>query len=57
MTFFSGFVPDPKGQNVYGRPVGVAIEPDGSLLISDDGQKLIWQVSFEPSSISPPRTG
>lgn len=47
-TFFSGFVPDPAAKGVYGRPVGVAIELDGSLLISDDGGKLIWRVSFEP---------
>jgi len=46
MPFFSGFVPDPAGQDVYGRPVGVAVEPDGSLLISDDGKKLIWRVSY-----------
>ena len=44
--FFSGFVPDPAGKDVYGRPVGVAIELDGSLLISDDGGKLIWRVSY-----------
>ena len=49
-AFFSGFVPDPMGKFVYGRPVGVAIEPDGSLLISDDGAKLIWRVSFDPAS-------
>ena len=46
--FFSGFVPDPAGRQVYGRPVGVAVAADGSLLISDDGQKLIWRVSYEP---------
>jgi len=45
--FFSGLVPDPKGADVYGRPVGVAVDQAGSLLISDDGQKLIWQVSYE----------
>jgi len=49
-TFFSGFVPDPAGKSVYGRPVGIAIEPDGSLLISDDSGKLIWRVSFELES-------
>jgi glucose/arabinose dehydrogenase len=48
--FFSGLVPDPLGKDVYGRPVGVAVEPDGSLLISDDGGKLIWRVSFELAS-------
>jgi glucose/arabinose dehydrogenase len=46
-AFLSGSVPDPRGKDVYGRPVGVAVEPDGSLLISDDGGKLIWRVSFE----------
>jgi glucose/arabinose dehydrogenase len=45
-TFFSGFVPDPAGKYVFGRPVGVAVEQDGSLLISDDGGKLIWRVSY-----------
>jgi glucose/arabinose dehydrogenase len=44
--FFSGFVPDPAGKEVYGRMVGVAVAADGSLLISDDGGKLIWRVSY-----------
>ncbi len=48
--FFSGFVPDPTGKQVYGRMVGVAVAADGSLLISDDGQKLIWRVSYESES-------
>jgi glucose/arabinose dehydrogenase len=43
--FFSGFVSDPFGRDVYGRMVGVAVEQDGSVLISDDGGKLIWRVS------------
>jgi glucose/arabinose dehydrogenase len=46
--FLSGFVPDPAGKRVYGRVVGVAVAADGSLLVSDDGQKLIWRVSYEP---------
>jgi len=45
--FFSGFVPDPTRKQVYGRMVGVAVASDGSLLISDDGQNLIWRVSYE----------
>ena len=47
VPFFSGLVPDPMGKDVYGRPVGVAVAPDGSLLISDDGGRLIWRVSFK----------
>jgi glucose/arabinose dehydrogenase len=50
--FFSGFVPDPAGKDVYGRVVGVAVAQDGSVLISDDGGKLIWRVSYEPKPIN-----
>jgi len=46
--FFSGFVPDLAGRNVYGRLVGVAVAADGSVLISDDGGNSIWRVSYEP---------
>ena len=45
--FLSGFVPDPSGKNVYGRPVGIAVHPDGSLLVSDDGGSLIWRISAD----------
>jgi glucose/arabinose dehydrogenase len=42
--FLTGFVtPDGK---VWGRPVGVAQAPDGSLFISDDGSRSIWHVSY-----------
>jgi glucose/arabinose dehydrogenase len=43
--FLTGFVPDPTKEQVYGRPVGVAIAPDGSLLVSDDASGLIYRVS------------
>jgi glucose/arabinose dehydrogenase len=42
--FLTGFV-TPDG-NVWGRPVGVAVASDGSLLVSDDGSKSIWRVSY-----------
>jgi glucose/arabinose dehydrogenase len=42
--FVTGFVlPDGK---VWGRPVGITIMPDGSLLVSDDGSDSIWRVSY-----------
>jgi glucose/arabinose dehydrogenase len=44
--FLTGFVPDLLGKGVYGRVVGVAVAPDGSLLVSDDGMNLIWRVSY-----------
>ena len=31
----------------YGRPVGVAIGPDGSLLVADDVGNAIWRVTAE----------
>jgi glucose/arabinose dehydrogenase len=43
--FLTGFVPDPSGSNVDGRPVGVAVAPDGSLLVSDDGANVIYRIS------------
>jgi glucose/arabinose dehydrogenase len=46
VPFLTGLVPDPKGQNVDGRPVGVAVAPDGSLLVSDDGACVIYRVSY-----------
>lgn len=40
----SGFLsPDEKFS--YGRPVGVAIGPDGSLLMADDVGNVIWRVT------------
>jgi glucose/arabinose dehydrogenase len=33
--------------NVWGRPVGIAVAKDGSLLVSDDGTGSIWRVSYE----------
>jgi glucose/arabinose dehydrogenase len=49
-TFFSGFVPDPTRKQVYGRVAGVAVAADGALLISDDGSKQIWRVSYGPNA-------
>ncbi len=46
VPFLTGFVPDPKGKNVDGRPVGVAVAHDGSLMVSDDGAGVIYRVSY-----------
>ena len=45
VPFLTGLVPDPKGPNVDGRPVGVAVAPDGSLLVSDDGAAVVYRIS------------
>lgn len=41
--FLTGFVTD-EGYP-WGRPVGVAVDRDGSLLVSDDGSNTIWRVT------------
>jgi glucose/arabinose dehydrogenase len=43
--FLTGLVPDPTKGNVNGRPVGVAVAPDGSLLVSDDGARVVYRIS------------
>ena len=45
VPFLTGLVPDPKQPDVLGRPVGVTVAPDGSLLVSDDGAGVIYRVS------------
>src|SRR6266566_5274263 len=45
VPFLTGLVPDPSGPDVLGRPVGVAVAPDGSLLVSDDGAAVIYRIS------------
>jgi len=42
--FLTGFL-TPNG-DVWGRPVGAAVAPDGSLLVSDDGSGSLWRVSY-----------
>jgi glucose/arabinose dehydrogenase len=42
--FLTGFVL-PNG-DAWGRPVGVAVAQDGSLLVTDDGSNSIWRVSY-----------
>lgn len=41
--FLTGFVLE--GGNVWGRPVGLAVAADGSLLMSEDGNNTIWKIS------------
>ncbi len=45
VPFLTGLVPDPSKSPVYGRPVGVTVAPDGSLLVSDDTAGVIYRIS------------
>jgi glucose/arabinose dehydrogenase len=42
--FLTGFVV--SNDAVWGRPVGVAVAKDGSLMVTDDGSKSIWRVMY-----------
>jgi glucose/arabinose dehydrogenase len=44
--FVSGWLPDENSNEVWGRPVGLLVHSDGSLLITDDGANKIWRVSY-----------
>ena len=43
--FLAGFIANEN--EVYGRPVGVAVAADGALLVADDAGSRIWRVAPE----------
>ena len=43
--FMTGFVI--SNNQVWGRPVGVAVAKDGSLFVTEDGNGTIWRVSYQ----------
>lgn len=43
--FLTGFIADESKNEVYGKPVGVLVLADGSLLVADDAGNTIWKVS------------
>jgi len=42
-----GWMLGPDQREVWGRPVGLLQLPDGSLLISEDGNNRIWHLSYK----------
>ncbi|MGH9721518.1 MAG: PQQ-dependent sugar dehydrogenase [Bryobacteraceae bacterium] len=45
--FLTGWMLAPDKPEVWGRPVGILQMTDGSLLVSDDGGKKIWRISYK----------
>ena len=45
--FLTGWMIAPDSRDVWGRPVGLLILPDGSMLVSDDGGNKLWRVSYK----------
>ncbi|WP_295820296.1 PQQ-dependent sugar dehydrogenase [uncultured Deinococcus sp.] len=44
--FLTGFL---QGQKTVGRPVDLAIMPDGALLLTDDGAGKVWRIQYSGS--------
>jgi glucose/arabinose dehydrogenase len=44
--FLTGFIGNEAAGEVYGRPMGLAIGADGSLLVMDDAAGRIWKVTY-----------
>lgn len=43
--FLTGFVLD--NEHVFGRPVGIDVAQDGALLVGEDGNGVIWRISYQ----------
>ena len=46
-NFLTGWVPDAAGRDVWGRPVGLTMMRDGSLLVVDDAGNKVWRVTYK----------
>ncbi len=44
--FMTGWMLSPDQSEVWGRPVGIMLLKDGSMLVSDDGGRKIWRISY-----------
>jgi glucose/arabinose dehydrogenase len=42
----TGWMLSPDKREVWGRPVGLLQMPDGSLLVSEDGNRRVWRLSY-----------
>jgi glucose/arabinose dehydrogenase len=49
--FATGFVIN--NSSVWGRPVGVAVDKDGALLVSEDANGTIWRITYTGASGQP----
>jgi len=48
--FLKGFLLDPQGPTTYGRPVGLLMMKDGSLLMSEDGNGRLYRIEYVNSN-------
>lgn len=45
--FLTGFIADLDKEKVFGRPTGIVLLEDGSMLVTDDVSNTIWRVSAQ----------
>ncbi|HEY9822634.1 MAG TPA: sorbosone dehydrogenase family protein [Candidatus Sericytochromatia bacterium] len=44
--FLTGFLIDPSGPTTWGRPVGLLVLPDGSLLVTEEANNRIYRIQY-----------
>ena len=44
--FLTGFIVDLENEKVHGRPTGICVLKDGSMLVTDDKSNKIWRVTY-----------
>jgi glucose/arabinose dehydrogenase len=44
--FLTGFLLDPSGPTTWGRPVGLLVLPDGSLLVTEEANNRIYRIQY-----------
>jgi len=54
MTFVAGFLT--TGGSVHGRPVGVAVDRTGALIVADDAGNTVWRVTYGGGNAAAART-
>lgn len=48
--FLTGFLVDPAGPTTWGRPVGLLVLPDGSLLVTEEANGRIYRIQYRGDS-------
>jgi len=51
--FLTGWMLGEDSREVWGRPVGLLVLKDGSMLISDDGADKIWRITYRSPTTKP----
>lgn len=44
--FLTGFLTDPAGPTTWGRPVGLLVLPDGSMLVTEEANGRIYRIQY-----------